>query len=145
MHLKKFTPMPWISEISRCILPSLGKKAPKPIIVEKMAFATFEEATNYSTAKTKSYTASSYTGTVRAANPKDYAEQRIAEIAEALAKALERTLEEEEYVLAYDTESYGNMDFETPITTAIEDIISCYPPEGEDPSRDGWVGTNGLP
>jgi len=145
MNLPKFEPKPWVVDIIREIPPPEGRKPAKPWNIESTAFYTLTEAQAYAKTKSNMFGDITYKAQVREATPKDFAEQRITEIGEYVAKHLENILKEEENILAYDIESFGTVDYSKPIKSAIEDVLDNYPPEGEDPMRDGWVGANGHP
>jgi len=153
MQLPPFQPKPWIVEVTReyhtasrpAFQPETRSLHTLPKIAETDAFLTKEEADAYAAVKSQVFDSVTYKGKVREATPRDLAQQRLQEIAEALAKELEATILAEEKILAYDTSLHGQLDFSTPIQAEIEAILENYPPEEQEPVRNGWVGSNGLP
>ena len=114
-------------------------------LAESIPVDTREQADDIARFKTQVYEGTMYSGKVREATPRDLALQRLEEIGEAVAMAISSSLEADSDVLVYDTQEWGDVDFSGAILPHVEEALSQYPPEDQDPVRMGWVGDDGLP
>jgi hypothetical protein len=154
MNLPPFIPKKFVVEVRQTIKPKgdapkpqgLRRSEPQPRLVETARFCDQGEAEAYAALKSHEYDSVSYKGAVREAGPKDLAEQRLEEIAEAMATDLEATLKAEERIICYDTYTEGGgLDASGILVAPIEELAQMIYEEGPDPVRDGWVGSDGLP
>lgn len=154
MNLKHWSPPRFVAEIHQHIKspttssgtsPKFPARSDRPRLVETVRFATRQEAEDYSASKTKSYGGVEYIGSVREAGPRDRAEQRLEEIAEAIANDLRETISAEEENLSFDTRTEGKPDVKGILLGELEELAETLYEEETDPVQNGWVGDNGLP
>ena len=81
---------------------------------------------------------------IRDYNPRDAAEQRLEEIAEAIQQLVVDVFEKEEHILWYDTDEYGATNWSSDIVGAVDEAIAGLF-ESNDPREMGWVGDDGRP
>jgi hypothetical protein len=147
--LKPFEPKPWVCDVFS--LPKNQEeprrrlsRSSRPVLKETFYFHSKEEAEELAKRKTEKFYNCAYRGVVRRANPKDLCAQRLEDIQDALLEFLEKTLQSEEAVLAYDTQTFGKPNlsgFAEPIQEALE--LTFEGPQS--PEEMGWVGSDGLP
>lgn len=131
MNLPKFEPKHWCVQVFSYPTPKEGERVSnrdmKLMSTEYMD--TEQEAVALAKKLSVKYDTITYKGIVVSCTPKDFAEQRLEQIAEAIAIDLDETFIKEEDILAFDVYEHGKIDYKTKILEAVKDVLDNYPPE----------------
>jgi len=129
--LQPFQPKKWACDVFLQLCQKNGentltKVRNHPQLKETLYFSTLEEAKKIAARKTQKFKTCNHEGSVRPSDNKDFAQQRLEDIQNALLEFLEKTLKSEENILIYDTFLFGK-----PNTTGLTEPLqkrleSCY-------------------